>query len=606
MWPGCGPWPSRPGGVTCGPASLCARTAYDSSRSVVPERRTVAETKFGFNLVGIASALTSRRLAVPIYQRSYAWGSDDPKERDQVTEYWNDLRSTFSEPGEEYFLGTIVLSREGADDRVAIIDGQQRLATTAILLSVIRDVFRERGDDYRADLIEDDLSKGDMESGIEVAQLKLNAEDDPFFYKFVILGDHAAQPTQESHALIRRAYEVLKDSVTATADDAGNNWNSRLRDWVKFLKDRARVIVVEVPTEADAFLIFETLNDRGADLTIADLLKNYLFRRAEKDLDTVRNAWVSALANLDIANTGSELFTDFLRHYWSSKYGATRERELYARIKEKISTGANALEFALELQESSRLYAAILHSDHEYWSEYDTSMRNNVEVLTTLKLEQNRPLLLAAMQYLTKSELRKTLRGLVSWSVRSLVVGGIGGGTAERIYCEAAMKIRSGSAKSASDIAAELKMLIHSDAQFGDSFDNVRITRGPLARYMLVALERTAKGTSEPELVPNDNEAEVNLEHILPRNPAIGDWPQFTPDERRAYLHRLGNMVLLSRGPNGKIGNAPFSVKRPILQASELELTQEAGGESVWTPTVIASRQRRLTELAVRTWKANP
>jgi hypothetical protein len=563
------------------------------------------DSRFGFNLVGIATTLADRRLRVPIYQRSYAWGNEDPKERDHVTEFWNDLRETFVVPEIEYFVGTIVLSREGSDNREMIIDGQQRLATTAILLAVIRDTFQTRGDDKRARIIQETyLAKADLESASQVPQLVLNADDDHFFRRYVLDGDHAVTPSTASHEQIKRAYTILSGAVATTADDAAGAWVARLTDWVTYLKDRVKAIVVDVPTEADAFLIFETLNDRGADLTIADLLKNYLFGRAESQLETVRNAWITALANLDISAAGSQLFTDFLRHYWSSKYGATRERELYARIKEKVSTSANAVELALDLQSASRLYAAILHSDHEFWSTHGTAAKTNVEVLATLNLEQNRPLLIAAMQHLPAVELTKTLQGMVAWSVRSLVVGGIGGGTTERTYCDAAIKVRSGELKTAADIADSLAMIVHTDAVFQKAFSSLRVTRGTLARYLLAALERTKQGKPEPELVPNEDESKVNLEHVLPRNPTAADWPNFHEEQRRAFVYRVGNMTLLSKGPNGKIGNKPFTTKKPMLEASELLLTKDAGGETDWSPAVIEERQERLAALAVLTWKA--
>ena len=78
--------------------------------------------------------------------------------------------------------------------------------------------------------------------------------------------------------------------------------------------------------------------------------------------------------------------------------------------------------------------------------------------------------------------------------------------------------------------------------------------------------------------VPNSNEDQVNLEHILPKRASAEDWGvQFDADERRDYVHRLGNMALLQKGPNGRIGNKAFSVKKPILKQSAFALTGESG-----------------------------
>lgn len=168
-------------------------------------------------------------------------------------------------------------------------------------------------------------------------------------------------------------------------------------------------ITVIVRSESDAFLIFETLNARGAELTIGDLLKNYLFGRAADRLETVKAGWLASLAFLDIS-AENELFITFLRHYWSSKYGSVRERDLYRNIKERVTNATQAVDFASELQQAARLYAALLNSGDEFWLELGTSAKGNVESLLRLELEQNRPLLLAVMQHFSKDELKKTIK----------------------------------------------------------------------------------------------------------------------------------------------------------------------------------------------------
>jgi len=97
----------------------------------------------GFDLRGIAGQLKERRLAVPIYQRSYAWTDEE------VGEFWADLRQAFAQEPSEYFLGTIVLTKGSAGNPDTIIDGQQRLATTAILMAAVRDEYRDRRDEKR-------------------------------------------------------------------------------------------------------------------------------------------------------------------------------------------------------------------------------------------------------------------------------------------------------------------------------------------------------------------------------------------------------------------------------------------------------------------------
>ena len=75
---------------------------------------------------------------------------------------------------------------------------------------------------------------------------------------------------------------------------------------------------------------------------------------------------------------------------------------------------------------------------------------------------------------------------------------------------------------------------------------------------------------------------------------------------RKDYVQRLGNMCLLAKGPNGRIGNKAFPAKKPILSASALTLTNTAGANIDWTKAVIGSRQTELAKLAVETWPRKP
>lgn len=554
--------------------------------------------KWEFNPDGIGHILNDRQLKVPIYQRSYSWGPQ------QLNDFWTDLSGAKSAQQPQYFLGNIVLSGEGADSGHVIIDGQQRLATTMILLAAIRNEYRRRSDDKAKDIVQEEyIAKWDLRTRCSAPRLRLNSEDDAFFSPLVVEDANPAKLTiiHSSHTLIKDALQFFEKKIESAMDIAGSNWSDALADWVDFLKDSVRVIVVDVPTEADAFLIFETLNDRGADLTIADLLKNYLFRHSGNSLETVRDGWVRALGALEISAENS-VFTTFLRHLWSSKYGATREKDLYASIKERVTTQTQAIEFSQELVLASRDYAALLNSEHERWTELGTVSEKNLQTLNRLDLEQMRPLLLAVMKHFSGTELKTTLKALVSWGVRGLIVGGIGGGKTERAYSQAAVRVRDGEIKDTAELLSELSPIVPPDSEFKASFSKARVTRSRLCRYYLDVIERIQNGTLEPELVPNNDEEQVNLEHILPQNPRENTWNQFDEDEKKIWPHRLGNMALLRKSENARIGNEEWASKQPILRNSSLTLTQEAGSENAWSKDVIERRQEHMSELAIAAW----
>jgi hypothetical protein len=553
------------------------------------------------SLAGIGTQLQTRLLAVPVYQRPYSWGDDE------VRDFWNDLRVASQRKPPEYFLGTVVLTREGTKGRDTIIDGQQRLATTTMLLAAIRQEFASRADKTRKDIIHETyITTSDLGSGERVPRLRMSSDDDAFFRKYVVENNVGEKPTRKSHERMQAAFVYLCAQVKGIANSAAGNWVSVLTEFVEFVKSNARCIVLEVPTEADAFLIFETLNDRGADLTIADLLKNYLFGRAGHQLDTTRDGWQQAVGALEIA-TENATFTMFLRHYWSSKRGAVRERDLYADIKNNVTSENQSVEFVADLQKAARLYAALLNSDHETWSSLGADAKAAIETFLRFDFEQVRPLVLAALQHFQPGEVKNLLVALTNWGVRGVIVGGIGGGTYEKSYCDAAVKIRKGEVKSTADVFAELGKIIPSDEEFQAAFAVARVPKSNLARYYLLALENVKMGQKEPELVPNDNEDKVNLEHVLPKGAAEGDWGKsFTSEERKDWVYRLGNLALLQKGPNGRIGNKPFTAKKPILAASALSLTKDVGAKMDWTPTEIRVRQAELAKLAVLAWPRKP
>jgi len=356
-------------------------------------------------MVGIASLLEQDEYRVPIYQRSYAWEAVERREETvAVEDFWTDLKDALNSGEPDYFLGSVVLTPSEEDKRLTIIDGQQRLATTSLLLAALRDLWQERGEPAQADDVDKYLSTYDRRARDDVPRLMLNQDDDAF-YRALVVQPSNPSPSRDSHERLRDAYAYLKERLDADVDGYGRKAEDRLLNWLDFLDRQVVVITVEVPTEADAFVIFETLNDRGMDLTIGDLLKNYLFMRAGSRLEAVKSSWVAALTALDVS-AENENFVRFLRHYWSSRYGATRERGLYASVKKQITSPAQAVAHASDLADAAKDYAALESPSHEYWKRrgFTTTTSTNVDILLRLELEQNRPLLLAVMKYFTKAD----------------------------------------------------------------------------------------------------------------------------------------------------------------------------------------------------------
>jgi hypothetical protein len=489
--------------------------------------------------------------------------------------------------------------------RATVIDGQQRLATTAMLFAAIRDEFLNRGDDYRAAVVEADYVAGrELRSAQLTPRVTLNAEDDVFFRSWVLAHPEnrgiVSETVPASNRRLKIAYELLSRLLREHIDAAGPTWDDALIRWIDLLEYQARVITVDVSNDADAFLIFETLNDRGLDLTVADLLKNYLFGLARDDLATVQRAWLSTLETLETSAV-EETVTTYLRHYWSSLYGATRERELYRRLKDTIRTRTAALSFAGAMDEVAPLYAGLLNSTHPIWDRWP-GIRPEVDSLLRLGLEQNRPLALAAMQRFDDDELARLLRALVTWSVRGLIVGGIGGGTTERAYAEAATKINSGDIDDTAQVLEQISPIVPSDDEFVRDMGAVRVNKSSLARYYLTALAQYERGPgSAAAYVTNASQEEWSLHLALPRRADPDEWAHFGAEDLGRWANRLGNQFVThaSQAVTGNSGSQRAIALAKVGAPVPVDVQE-------WTTQSVERRHEIMAEVAPKVWPRLP
>lgn len=550
-----------------------------------------------FDHKGIGQMLTDSRLAVPLNQREYAW------EEEHITELFQDFQDAESSEEQEYFLGTIVMAQ---GDPPEVADGQQRLATVSIFLAAVRDFLLEGGDETRAKSLEETyLLKTEFRSTETTPRLRLNVADNEYYRKAILSrpgsSDREIQPSKPSHYRILTARDLAQKRVALiVAGFKPEKQAIRLADWVDFVRESARVIVVTVPDQYDAFRMFETLNDRGLPLAQSDLLKNYLLGRAGDRMEEVQSRWAAMVGALETV-ASDEIIVTYLRHFYITLHGPTRERELFAKIKEEIRNRQQAVTFAENLADNSVHYVALLNPHHEKWNAYGSGTRKHIATLQQLGIGQIRPMLFAIAQKFSVPEARLAFRLCVNWSVRFLITGGRGG-LLDVNYGLRAAEIGTGLIKTAKQLSTAMDEIVPNDAQFEAAFATTRVSNAGLARYYLRALERMAKGEADPEQIANDDEDEVNLEHILPQNPGPG-W-KLDSEIASAYYKRIGNLALLQSRVNVAIGNKSFAEKAKVLKRSALLLTSEVGSEATWGVGEIEQRQTRLARLAVTTWPA--
>ncbi|MED5267311.1 MAG: DUF262 domain-containing protein, partial [Candidatus Thermoplasmatota archaeon] len=269
---------------------------------------------------------------IPRYQRGYSW------KRPQISALWDDMM----EEDFGLFIGTILLEQgEKEGDRVQIIDGQQRLLTITILLSSIRDALEKiggggaqrRAGKMQAMYIQDE----EYDERIDKIQTAKGVRE--------YFNDAIIEPIRD-----RKVREATTDEEKRVKA-ARAFFDSKIRAYLKGIRgdvdklahleslirrvEKLSVVAIYVENPEDAYKVFESVNAKGAALTLADILKSLIFRRVPPtaEEDSAQLQWDKINSNLE--GTGFAM-SKFIRYYWLSKYGFLTESKLYSAIKDKL------------------------------------------------------------------------------------------------------------------------------------------------------------------------------------------------------------------------------------------------------------------------------
>lgn len=554
------------------------------------------------------------RFSVPRYQRSFAWTADETEE------LWEDLTGAVQRSG-EYFLGTIVLQRKDSESQ-DIIDGQQRLACIAMLFSAIRNVFLAAKDD-RAKQIETLFlgSKGFARDAELTPKLTLNKINNETFFQYV-LGSKDASTVEAtlkknkddlnpSNGLLPEAYKYFLGRVAQEVASKGTKADELLVPLIDTLRTKLKLITIPVATDEDANLFFESLNARGKELAISDLVKNRLYFETGSQVDRAEQLWEQMEKDL-----ARRPVPEFIRHYWIAKKAAkdspnVREKNLYRMVANAIKgKQKEAMTLSQNLAKSAPDYARI--SDYSLWpddSAYGDAFADTLDDLRLFRVTQMNPALLNAMQYFAKAaDIAETFRIVANFGFRYFIIGNQSPGNLERISASIAYEIRAKTYTSPKDVADALRS-VNSDPTFRSDFTLASIEdRKKIARYTLAKITNYLAKQSGPagaEQVANPDAKEVNLEHVLPQSVPSAWRSAFSSGVNPAdYVYRIGNLTLLTAKVNRDAADKSFSDKKKLaLNDSSLKINEFFSGVSKWGDKQIEQRQDGLAKAALEVWK---
>lgn len=561
----------------------------------------------------LAGALRNGPLRVPNFQREYSWQAP------RVRKLFADFQTAMLKRQSSYFLGTIVVT---PGHPPCIVDGQQRLATTCMFLAAVRDAFIGLGERGEAKTIHDDfLFKYDRKSREHEPRLLLNTDDRNFIRQTILVDPDDRESVSarlHSHRLIRQAAEICAHRVALIMEsvDTTPRKVDALNEWVRFLDEQALVVMLTPPNRGRAYQIFKTSNDRAQRATQVDMIKSHLFEEADPDTEEAQAKWStmrSTVAGLNQTRLDDPLL-GYLHNVSIMLNGPMKADDIFEKMEETVSGRSNALSFLDSLATYASDFAAIVTPSDAKWTGYDVRLRTYVHNISQeIKMTFIRTLMLATAAKFEKKEAVRAFAAFNSWVVRFLIAGGSRSGTVEKAFGEAAKKINDGVIKTTPELVDEVRHALPNDVNFHAAFCLKSISSAKQVRFLLIELEAQRRGGSADALTqPTTDTSLLNLEHLLPKNPAAQNgWGHFTADEKKAFRWRLGNLVLLNNKDNGAIGDKPFQDKRPMLKNSEniwltKDVLEHTNTTSTWTKDDIAERQKRLAALAVKRWPLEP
>jgi uncharacterized protein with ParB-like and HNH nuclease domain len=562
------------------------------------------------------------RITVPDYQRNYAWKSE------QIDAFMSDLYALANDPTDEHFFGPVVVLDAG-NNELSLIDGQQRITTTVIVLCLLRDILNSFEDgvvtiggnpinlstQYIAQLLKlSDFVTNRYSANYQIKQIfkdYILADPDSDFRKELKrngqgMSDHEKSVTRE----LRASYHRVKASLEKwLLDNAGNEaaMKEQILELLLAMRERFVVLEIKMYSEDDAYILFETLNERGLRLTASDLLKSFTLRKAKEDnspnIENVLDTWDSTVSKL-----GDFPFTKFLRHYLLSKQkNKVQAKKIFGLFTEIVDGYGNngAVKNLKEIEQAAGIYNSLLNASFG-----DSVIDKAVERLNVFS-DTHRVFLLRVMG--TDAPIESKRRAVKATEVvafRWVLTGG-NAQILENAYQTAANLIDSNDLTTLDAGTNKLLENLVSDTSVRSSItDNP--SKAELRQYVLNRINYAVSNVSLPF-----NAQQIHVEHLAPQNPhPDSNWfdrvaPRVSDDPNTPtyedYVSRWGNLSLLEFEINQSIQNGEWDLKlagQPHntyqgLNDTNIQITKDVCHVQEWTGTAIDARTAWIADVVV-------
>jgi uncharacterized protein with ParB-like and HNH nuclease domain len=547
---------------------------------------------------------------IPRFQRPYSW------DRSNIEEFWTDA---IVENETHYFIGNFVVY----DDKTAmgVVDGQQRLTTITLLLCALRNAFEKEGFSNLAKGIHGLIERPDISDQLfyvlqtETSYPYLQEHVQKFPGKPGVPAD--AGPEEQ---LLKQSFEYFQANVYEVANTLKSlpslseaKKKARIQEELSKIRDKIlslKLIFTALDNDDDAYIIFETLNTRGKDLTLSDLVKSHLSRLLKptnSGVDLAKDKWNKILHIFEESQADLSVST-FIHHFWLSRYEYITEKKLYKALRKRIKKD-EAATFLDDLVKESEIYRYIYEPSSRAWKNDEFEIRDALCAMNLFRIKQQLPLVLSVMGHYEDGALKtKHVRAILTaienfhFSFTAIASQRSSGGISF-MYALAARDLYQ-----ARTLSAKVKCLQDfrkkklatkrpQYAEFEPSFIELKYSskmtkQKNLVRYILTRIyQKNSTG------LPIDPE-QVTIEHLAPENPPANT---LLSEEQVASI---GNLILVNQPLNNELSNKSFLEKVQLLRAAKVWVDPVILSAGNWGRAEIESRTRLLAKDAYDTvWR---
>ena len=572
------------------------------------------------------------RYTIPPFQRPYVWSQDD-----QWEPLWEDVRNVAENYLEElersgddgveaeqktspHFLGAVVLKQVPTAakdiDQREVIDGQQRVTTLQLLLDAVQQICEESDQPYLkrvarrlAKLVTND-EELIADDRLHIFKLWPTRGDREAFRHAM---DNGLAVNDFEESLIVQAHEFFQLQVRKWLQDAPGPIEPRIDALEAALTTMLHMVVIDLGSQDDPNLIFETLNARGTPLEQSDLIKNFVLSREGDPQSDIWGSLDDEWWRKEVRQ--GRLFRprlDMLLNYWlamrtGSEVSPSRVFDMFRSYTEDQEVDAVMSEVKQDLANYRDFESTRGRSPDE------KSFYYHVDVMQARVIT---PVLLLLLSAEPGTRIR-AFSALESFLVRRMICRQT---TKDynRLVLELASRLQDGGLDQADTVSAGfLKEQTAyarewpTDGAVADALGSSPLyrllTRGRL-RLVLEGVERRLRssGKSEHPAVPTN----LTIEHLMPVGWDIREWPlpEGVDKDAATYqpntlIHSIGNLTLATQKLNSSMSNDPWKSKRDELQEhSVLLLNNEFLTQPSWDEETIRSRSRRIAELVSERW----